>query len=50
MAARDDFDPAMSPLRVFGAELRHYRTKAGMSQEQLGARVYCSGDLIGKVR
>jgi transcriptional regulator with XRE-family HTH domain len=34
---------------VFGAELRHYRTNAGMSQEQLGARVYCSGDLIGKV-
>ena len=49
MAAQDDFGPAMSPLRVFGAELRHYRTRAGLSQEQLGARVYCSGDLIGKV-
>ncbi len=49
MAAQDDFGSAMSPLRVFGAELRHYRTNAGLSQEQLGARVYCSGDLIGKV-
>jgi transcriptional regulator with XRE-family HTH domain len=39
----------VSPLRVFGAMLRHYRVKAGMSQEQLGALVYCSGDLIGKI-
>lgn len=48
MNARD-FDPAGSPLRVFGAELRFYRTKAGLSQEQLGSRVFCSADLIGKV-
>jgi transcriptional regulator with XRE-family HTH domain len=44
-----DFDPAGSPLRVFGAELRHYRMCAGLSQEQLGARLYCSADLVGKV-
>jgi len=44
-----DLDQAASPLRVFGAMLRRYRTKAGMSQEQLGARVFCSGDLIGKI-
>jgi transcriptional regulator with XRE-family HTH domain len=43
------FDPATSPLRVFGAELRHYRLTAHMSQEQLGALVYCSGDLICKI-
>jgi len=49
MAAQDDFGSAVSPLRVFGAELRHYRIRAGISQDQLGARVYCSGDLIGKV-
>ena len=49
MAAQDGFGSAMSPLRVFGAELRHYRTRAGWSQEQLGARVYCSADLVGKV-
>lgn len=48
MAARD-LDLAASPLRVFGAMLRRYRVKAGMSQEQLGARVFCSGDLIGKI-
>lgn len=40
---------AVSPLRVFGAMLRHYRTRAGMSQEQLGGRLYCSDDLIGKI-
>jgi transcriptional regulator with XRE-family HTH domain len=40
---------AVSPLRVFGAMLRHYRTRAGMSQEQLGGLVYCSDDLIGKI-
>jgi transcriptional regulator with XRE-family HTH domain len=49
MAAQESFDAAMSPLRVFGAELRHYRTMAGISQDQLGTRVYCSGDLIGKI-
>ena len=40
---------AVSPLRVFGAMLRHYRTRAGMSQEQLGGPLYCSDDLIGKI-
>ncbi len=49
MAAEQDLNAGMSPLRVFGAELRHYRTRAGLSQEQLGARVYCSADLIGKI-
>jgi transcriptional regulator with XRE-family HTH domain len=29
--------------------LRFYRTQAGLSQEQLGARVYLSGDMIGKI-
>lgn len=48
MASRD-FDPAGSPLRVFGAELRYYRTRAGLSQKQLGIHVYCSGDLVGKI-
>lgn len=48
MAARE-LDLAASPLRVFGAMLRRYRVKAGMSQEQLGARVFCSADLIGKI-
>jgi len=34
---------------VFGNLLRHYRTSAGMSQDQLGTRVYLSGDMIGKI-
>ena len=42
-------DRAASPLRVFGAMLRSYRVKAGMSLEQLGARVYLSDDTVGKI-
>jgi transcriptional regulator with XRE-family HTH domain len=41
--------PVVSPLRVFGAMLRHYRTRAGLSQDQLGGLLYCSGDTIGKI-
>jgi transcriptional regulator with XRE-family HTH domain len=48
MASRD-LDLAASPLRVFGAMLRRYRVKAGMSLEQLGARVYLSDDMVGKI-
>jgi DNA-binding XRE family transcriptional regulator len=29
--------------------LRYYRSKAGMSQDQLGTLAYCSGDTVGKV-
>lgn len=29
--------------------LRRYRIKAGMSLEQLGARVYLSDDMVGKI-
>jgi transcriptional regulator with XRE-family HTH domain len=39
----------LSPLRVFGAMLRSYRLKSGLSLEQLGARVYLSADMIGKI-
>jgi len=48
MASRN-FDPAASPARVLGAELRFYRTSAGISQAELGAALYCSDDLIGKI-
>ena len=40
---------AESPLRVFGAMLAYYRTRAGMTPEQLGARVFVSGSQIRKV-
>lgn len=44
-----DSDSAASPRSVFGAMLRYYREKAGMTQEQLSARVYLSADMIGKI-
>jgi transcriptional regulator with XRE-family HTH domain len=40
---------AESPLRVFGAMLRHYRTAAGLTPEDLGARIYLSASQIRKV-
>ena len=40
---------AESPLGVFGAMLAYYRTRAGMTPEQLGARVFVSGSQIRKV-
>lgn len=29
--------------------VRYYRTRAGMSQDQLGGRVYLTGDMVGKI-
>jgi transcriptional regulator with XRE-family HTH domain len=40
---------AESPLRVFGAMLRHYRIAAGLTPEELGARIYLSASQIRKV-
>jgi transcriptional regulator with XRE-family HTH domain len=34
---------------VFGSMLRFYRTRAGLSQEQVGAPVHFSADQVGKV-
>lgn len=42
-------DAKLSPRQVFGAMLRFYRTRARLSQEQLGALVHFSGDLVGKI-
>jgi transcriptional regulator with XRE-family HTH domain len=42
-------DTKMSPRQVFGAMLRFYRTRARLSQEQLGALIHFSGDLVGKI-
>jgi transcriptional regulator with XRE-family HTH domain len=44
-----ELDPSAGPLNFFGAELRRWRTAAGLSQEQLGQRVGYSGALVGKV-
>jgi transcriptional regulator with XRE-family HTH domain len=40
---------AESPLRVFGAMLRHYRIAAGLTPEDLGTRIYLSASQIRKV-
>jgi transcriptional regulator with XRE-family HTH domain len=39
----------MSPRHVFGAMLRFYRSRAGLSQEQLGALIHFSADQVSKV-
>lgn len=44
-----ELDPTAGPLDFFGAELRRWRTAAGLSQEQLGQRVGYSGAQVGKV-
>jgi transcriptional regulator with XRE-family HTH domain len=47
--ASAELDGSGHPRQVFGAMLRYYRSKAGMSQDQLGTLAYCSGDTVGKV-
>lgn len=44
-----ELDPTTGPLDFFGAEVRRWRTAAGLSQEQLGQRVGYSGAQVGKV-
>ncbi|MGH3319979.1 MAG: helix-turn-helix domain-containing protein [Streptosporangiaceae bacterium] len=47
--AAKSLDPGESPLHFFGSELRHHRVRAGLTQDQLGARVNYSGDLVSKI-
>ncbi len=44
-----DVDAGVSPRHVFGSMLRFYRTRAGLSQEQVGALIHFSADQVGKV-
>ena len=44
-----DVDTGVSPRHVFGSMLRFYRTRAGLSQEQVGALIHFSADQVGKV-
>lgn len=44
-----ELDAGASPLALFGAELRHYRVAAGLSQEQLGDLIGYSAALVGAV-
>lgn len=44
-----ELEPSTSALAFFGAELRRYRTVAGLSQGQLAGQVYVSTALVGMV-
>ncbi|ANP55800.1 transcriptional regulator with XRE-family HTH domain [Streptomyces griseochromogenes] len=49
MAGPKDLDPSSSPRALLGAELRHAREKVGISQEELGQRLFVSGSFIGQL-
>ncbi|MER6130579.1 helix-turn-helix transcriptional regulator [Streptomyces sp. NPDC001815] len=49
MSQSKRLDPSQSPRALYGAELRHQREEAGLSQEELGTRMFVSGSFVGQL-
>ncbi|MEV4333209.1 helix-turn-helix transcriptional regulator [Streptomyces sp. NPDC049597] len=49
MPGPKDLDPSTSPRALLGAELRHARMKAGLTQDELGRPLFVSSSYIGQM-